>query len=211
MSDFEYRPGTTCYEYVVASLPVLSQDWKANPAINVEGIVNDIKEQCSRKDVSIIDLFLKGYEQESLTKEFYTDASKNENRFIKEFFAFDRLVRNCKVKYLNSSLGLPETEGLMVLDKEDAANEETVSLIMEVLQKEDLLERENALDALMWQHIDHLTSWDYFNMNTILGFLAKLKIIDRWLKLDEQKGREMFRKLVGEVKGTFKGVEFNDK
>ena len=38
-----------------------------------------------------------------------------------------------------------------------------------------------------------------------------MMIIQRWLKLDEQTGREMFRRLVEEVRGTFKGVEYNDK
>ncbi len=46
-------------------------------------------------------------------------------------------------------------------------------------------------------------------MNVILSFILKLHIIDRWHILDEQTGREMFRKLVDEVRGTFKGVEYN--
>ena len=33
--------------------------------------------------------------------------------------------------------------------------------------------------------------------------------VARWFRLDEQTGREMFQKLVNEVRGTFKGVEYN--
>ena len=36
----------------------------------------------------------------------------------------------------------------------------------------------------------------------ILGFTAKLKIIDRWNKLDPETGRELFRKLVDEIRKT---------
>ena len=45
----------------------------------------------------------------------------------------------------------------------------------------------------------------YFDINVILGFLCKLHIVSRWAMLDEQTGREMFRKLVDEVRGTFRG------
>ena len=40
---------------------------------------------------------------------------------------------------------------------------------------------------------------------------VKMMIIRRWLILDEATGREMFKKLVDEVRGTFKGVEYNEK
>ena len=57
--------------------------------------------------------------------------------------------------------------------------------------------------------LDELTVQHYFDMDVILAFILKLHIIDRWHLLDEQTGREMFRKLVDEVRGTFKGVDYN--
>ena len=74
----------------------------------------------------------------------------------------------------------------------------------------ELVSREKGLDEMMWNKIDELNTFDYFNVSTVLGYIAKLKIIDRWLKLDEATGREMFRQLVSEIRGTFKGVEFNE-
>ena len=47
-----------------------------------------------------------------------------------------------------------------------------------------------------------------FDLDAILGFLAKLKITDRWLKLDPETGRALFRRITEQVRGTFKGVEF---
>ena len=44
--------------------------------------------------------------------------------------------------------------------------------------------------------------------HAILGFLAKLKITDRWLKLDPATGRKLFRRFTEEVRATFKGVDF---
>ena len=51
-------------------------------------------------------------------------------------------------------------------------------------------------------------TFHYFDLTVILGFIVKLKIIDRWMKLDEATGREMFRELVDEVRGTFAGVKY---
>ena len=63
----------------------------------------------------------------------------------------------------------------------------------------------------MWAKIDEILIFDYFDIDVILGFVAKMKIADRWLLLDEDAGREMFRRLVQDIRGTFKGVEYNEK
>ena len=69
----------------------------------------------------------------------------------------------------------------------------------------------NDLNILLdyWEKIDEITLFDYLNFDKILGITVKMMIIRRWLTLDEATGREMFKKLVDEVRGTFKGVEYN--
>ena len=74
----------------------------------------------------------------------------------------------------------------------------------------DILARERGIDDLYWDKIDELTLFDYLNFDKILGMVVKMMIIRRWLILDEATGREMFKKLVDEVRGTFKGVEYNE-
>ena len=78
------------------------------------------------------------------------------------------------------------------------------------LNRTDILARERALDDLRWEKISAINLFDYFNIDTILGFIARYQIILRWLRLDEATGRRLFRKLVEEVRGTFKGVEYNE-
>ena len=81
---------------------------------------------------------------------------------------------------------------------------------MSVLYGDNLIDRELGLDELMWNKISELNIFEYFNINVLLGYISKLKIIGRWLSLDEKTGKEMFRRLVEEIRGTFKGVEFNE-
>ena len=90
-----------------------------------------------------------------------------------------------------------------------AAEFEEASALEAVFNLGDILARERGIDDLMWDKISGLTTFNYFDIQAILGFIAKLNIVARWYRLDEQTGREMFKKLVDEVRGTFKGVEYN--
>ena len=42
------------------------------------------------------------------------------------------------------------------------------------------------MDDLMWSKIESITTFDYFDINVILGFIARLNIVARWLKLDPE-------------------------
>ncbi len=194
------------YEYIISSLPVISSDAQSGRGIDCDGIVAWIKGQCSKKDNELIDSLLAGFDENALGAEFYNRAMSSRNSFIREYFTLDLKMRNAKVRYLNGRLGRPADQDIF-LDPE-LSFEEKESL-PQVFRSGDLLARERAIDDMMWERISSLVLFDYFNINVILAFIAKLHIISRWLKLDEEKGREMFRSLVGEVRGTFKGVEYN--
>lgn len=204
------------YEYIVASLPDITTGWKfgeKGPEDYIEEIVN----LCSDKDRELIGFFLDGYRDESLCTDFYARALTHDNVFIREFFRFDLNVRNTKVNYLNKALDRPAGKDILTFPEEtdqkilDAVGEEFEESadLESVLNLGDILSRERGIDDLVWEKVDSLTTFNYFDIDAILGFIAKLNIVARWFKLDEQTGREMFKKLVDEVRGTFKGVEYN--
>ena len=198
------------YEYLIAGLPVLSMDVSdsdKSDKIYVRGMIDEIRALSSDKDNSLYDLLLSGYEEENFTPEFYQSMLSHPNAFLREFFRFDLNVRNAKVRFLNDKLGRPSNQDIFL---EDDGEFEEEGEVRRVLYGSDLLEREKGLDALMWAKIDELNTFDYFNVSALLGYIAKLKIIDRWMSLDEEMGRELFRRLVAEIRGTFKGVEFNE-
>ena len=94
------------------------------------------------------------------------------------------------------------------LEQEEVEFKEAAQL-QKILEGNDILARERGIDDLYWEKIDELTLFDYLNFDKILGVIVKMMIIRRWILLDEQTGREMFKKLVDEIRGTFKGVEYN--
>ena len=84
------------------------------------------------------------------------------------------------------------------------------SRLQGILEGKDILARERGIDDLYWDKIDEITLFDYLNFSKVLGLIVKMMIIRRWLLLDEEAGRAMFKRLVDEVRGTFKGVEYNE-
>ena len=71
--------------------------------------------------------------------------------------------------------------------------------VHQALESASLLDRERALDNLSWEKIASLETFHYFDLTAVLAYVCKLHIVDRWLALDEEMGRELFRKLVQEV------------
>ena len=204
------------YEYIIASLPDITTGWKFGEK-GPHDYIEEIISSCTEKDRKLIEFLMSGYLDENLNPEFYLKALTHKDKFIREYFRFDLNVRNAKVKYLNKALGRPADKD--VLSFPEGTPEQVMEFISEefeeaaaldnVLGAGDILSRERGLDDLMWAKIDNLTLFNYFDIDVILGFLAKLNIVARWFKLDEQTGREMFKRLVDEVRGTFKGVEYN--
>ena len=187
------------YEYIIAGLPLLSQDGRENP--DTGALLDEIREQLSSSDRSTLDFLLSSYEPETLNAEFYLKAEKSRNRFIREFFSLDLGVRNTKVEYLNRKLGRPEGTDILIPDPEsDSVEFEKKEEVNAILEGGDILARERGLDDFYWKSADELTVLDVFDLDVILAFVVKLKLVERWLRLDEATGRELFRKLVKEIK-----------
>ena len=199
------------YQYIIASLPELAMDGMKGEK-DADALIGEIKGLCSSRDVSVIEFLESGYSAGNLTADFYARARSSRCPFIREWFGFDLNVRNTKVRYLNGALGRDPGQDVIVLDEDGTREEfEEEARLDAILHGKDILERERGIDDLMWEKIDEMTTYDYFDLEAVLGFLAKLHIVERWYILDEKTGREMFRKLVDEVRGTFKGVQFNAK
>ena len=191
------------YEYLIAGLPDISLDWKGADAGTADAIVQEIRELSSEKDNRLIDKLLEGYQDDKLNLEFYQEMLSSKDAFLKEYFRFDLNVRNAKVAYLNRELRRPAGTDVFL---EAPGEFEEAQRLEAVLNTDDILARERGIDDLMWAKIDELTTFDYFDIDAVLGFIAKLHIVSRWLKLDDATGRQMFARLVDEVRGSYTGI-----
>lgn len=170
--------------------------------LDADALIASIKGLLSSQDNALADLLLGSFDPDSLTPEYYVGVSKAPNEFIRQYAEFDLKVRNAKVDFLNRTLGRPEGQDSMPLppgmDEEFAERAEVDA----ILGLTDILERERGLDELMWAKADELVQMHVLDLDIILAFIAKIKITDRWNKLDPATGRELFRKLVQEIRNT---------
>ena len=197
------------YEYIVASLPVLRlDDLKAGKGL-AERLLGEIRSQLSGRDNALLDFLLQSYDPDRLNADFYKRALAHKNRFVREWFAFDLDLRNTVVAYLNDSLGREKGMDQLMLEGREEAEFPERAKADAILHGTDILDRERGLDELRWQKIDEITLMDYFDLEVILGFVCKLKIIDRWLQLDPESGRALFRKLVEDIRSTYDNKKQN--
>ena len=212
------------FEYIISSLPYLTADYKYEQGQGFYTVLEEIRENLGEKDTQALDFLLDGFNPKKLDADFYDQALKSSLKFIREYFRFDLNLRNAKVRYLNHALGRPEDMDILTGKGEEdqegldidgyrfnGGEFEEELKVKSALDSPSLLDRERDLDDITWEKISSLETFHYFDITAVLAYVAKLHIVDRWLALDEEKGRELFHKLVQEVKGTFKGVNYTEK
>lgn len=210
------------FEYIISSLPYLTMDFKYAGQAGFNSVISDIKRDLDEKDQGLVEFLLKGFSDKDLNADFYAAALKHRNRFLREYFRFDLNLRNAKVRYLNAQLGREPDQDVMTGEDPEAEDvdidgfrftggefEEALK-VDNILAEKDLVSREKGLDDLLWDKIDGLSTFHYFDIEAVLAYIAKLHIVTRWLNLDEEVGRDVFRRLLKDVRGTYKGVKYSE-
>ena len=210
------------FEYIISSLPYLTMDFKYAGQAGFNSVISDIKRDLDEKDQGLVEFLLKGFSDKDLDADFYAAALKHRNRFLREYFRFDLNLRNAKVRYLNTQLGREPDQDVMTGEDPEAEDVdidgfrftggefEEAPKVDNILAEKDLVSREKGLDDLLWDKVDSLSTFHYFDIEAVLAYIAKLHIVTRWLNLDEEVGRDVFRRLLKDVRGTYKGVKYSE-
>lgn len=179
------------YPYIIASFPDLLLDFELHP-LDPQTAIDEVKGQLSESDCKMVDWLLFGLDGTHLTPHFYRTLKHTRNRFLIDWFDFDRKLRLAKVAYLE---GQPFEEEFPELDKAEI-----------IFKVADLFQREKLLDRLCWNKAAELVGFDILTIDTILSLLVRLHIADRWNRLDPKAGAALFKQLVSEVRGSFQGI-----
>jgi hypothetical protein len=197
-------------------------DFQYSGQAGFNSVISDIKRDLDDHDQELVEFLLKGFSEKELDADFYAQALRNRNRFLREYFRFDLNLRNAKVRYLNAQLGREPDQDVMTGEDPEAPDVdidgfrfnggefEEMLQVENILSGTDLVAREKGLDDILWEKIDSLSTFHYFDIEAILAYIAKLRIVTRWLNLDEEVGRDVFRRLLKDVRGTYKGVNYSE-
>ena len=208
------------YHYIIASLPVLSKGTE-DKALDLKKVKEDIKSQCSEKDIGTIDFFCRIMDGTPLDKAFFEQADRSSSRLTRLYSKLERQIRNMMVSSAAQRLFAPEKAEELIArysidiqsdpygdyyeptDTEANLSHSDVQALAAIFTDDNIVSKEKRLDDFKWEKINEFTTLDFFDIDCILAFLAKGHMVDRWLRLDAEKGKHLFRKLVGEVRGTF--------
>jgi len=139
-----------------------------------------------------------------------------EHPFLVGYAQFDALLRNAMAA-INGQIAGDGSVGVLDLDVWSdrmrgsgaadlglAAQWPFITELSLLLQEGDLPALERKLDALRFAQIDELLAQDPFSAARLVGWLAQLLIVQRWVHIERGEGPALFHQL---VQGSLHGQE----
>lgn len=72
--------------------------------------------------------------------------------------------------------------------------------LMKIVDEEDPVRKEKMIDAFKWIWLDERTFFEPFSMEAVFAYLCKLEMQQRWAKLDVERGKETFQKIIDDLR-----------
>lgn len=129
------------------------------------------------------------------------------NLFLREYLAFEKLLRNVLAAIRARRKGLPPADHLLgegeVVEQLGRASAEDFGLGQEIpwierlVEARDPLQLEDTIEQILWDYLDEQTTQVYFDFEAVLAYLLKLQLLERRLALSEERGMEIVRHLEG--------------
>lgn len=82
-----------------------------------------------------------------------------------------------------------------------------VNDLMPIVDCEDPVEKEKKIDAFKWLWLDEQTFFNVFSIEAVFAYCCKVKMLERWEKLDVEKGQATFRQIIEDLRGEAKVPE----
>ena len=151
--------------------------------------------------------------EDQLAALYYAYAMKCGNPFISSWFEFNLNINNIliaftarKYKWEVSQYVVGNTEVCEALRTSGArdfgltAEVDYLDQLSKISELTELVDREKKLDMLRWNWMEEKIFFNYFTIERIFVFLLQLEMIERWMALDKERGNQLFRSIIDELK-----------
>ena len=151
--------------------------------------------------------------EDVLSSYYYDYATKCTNGFVADWFAFNRNVNNIlvgfaarkyKMNIADAVIGDGEVaEALRTSGARDFGLTGMLDYfenVQRLNENDRLQERERQLDDMRWKWLEDNSVFNYFTVERLFVFLVKLSIVERWAKLDADKGMQRYNEMIAELK-----------
>lgn len=174
----------------------------------------EISENDKNEDFSDEILTIYGRDKENLLQTlFYNEILQTKNTFLRNWFIFDRELRNVQAAIVARRLQINATNYFVGENAQAYARSTSadfglgseiswISKIVQIAEMPDALERERKIDLFRWEKIEELSIYNYFDIDAVLAFIQKADIADRWLSLDKETGKQMFESILKDLMKT---------
>lgn len=191
--------------------------------------LDELEQEIKEPDVtpSYMRTFIHAYKSESpvynelswedqLTWMYYDHVKSSGNEFLRDWFEFDLNLKNI-VAGFNARKNKLNGEKYFIGDNNvvQAVRKSTLKdfglsndfahmeKLISIQENPNLLERERAMDTLRWDYLDERNTFNYFSIEVLLAYVIKLQMVQRWLEMDFETGRKMFRKLLDQLESSY--------
>lgn len=165
------------------------------------------------EDAEKVDMTL-GFEK-ALLAAYYEECARSKSRYMRNWSDFDRTLRNVAAAAVARATDRVVADSLVgggdIVDQLQRSSAADFGLrgelsyidavISAVNDETNMVEKEHKIDLIRWEQAGELAAFDYFNLDAILSYLAKINIVARWSLLDPKRGREMLERIMAELDG----------
>ena len=151
--------------------------------------------------------------EDQLSALYYEEAMKCGNEFLSEWFEMNLNMGNllsafsCRKYGLNREHFIVGNNGVADQLLKSTAREfqfsdtiEYMGELLQIVEERDPMYREKRLDVLRWKWLEEQTFFKTFDIESVITYILRLEMIERWVALDKVRGEQTFRRLVAVMK-----------
>jgi len=170
------------YTYLISSLPMLN--FSAKPPFSLESFFNKCRDLLPDKEVEILRL--------ACGQNSYSSDAPGGNSF-KQWVNFEITLRN---ELARARAGRKKTDPLKFLRFPDSPQAWISHVAMASYRSTSILEAERILDQARWNLLEDLSLGHYFDFDYLLIYGLKLKILERWEKIQTADREQLLNSVV---------------
>ena len=155
-----------------------------------------------------------------LSEMYYNHLASQSNTFIRDWFLFERDMQNILTAGQCRKYDMPVEKQLIgdseIVEKLSRSNARDFGLdnefpfveaILKIIEEDDLKEYEKKIDHIKWDYLDDEVFFHFFTIEKLFSFVVKLSIIERWLSLDKETGKELLNDLLNNLEASYEFPE----
>ncbi|MBQ0082079.1 MAG: DUF2764 family protein [bacterium] len=149
---------------------------------------------------------------------YYELGMKSRNKFVRQWFEFNLNINNILTAIIcrdngwdirkavvgDNTVVNTIRENLTARDFNLKAELDYFPALQQIVETDNLMEREQKIDALKWQWLEDNTFFEFFGVEKIIAFYIRCTLLNRWNILTVEEGERVFREIIDNLKKDVK-------